>query len=149
MLPVGGGAGPGAGGPKEPVLGLLTIIEPGIPMLATGMPIIPCCPIMGTPLVMIGIPMLLAATAVEAIPITGIPMLIAAGPADDKVPNDPMAGEGSAFRDWGSVLGSSYPCNFFFIKCIAIENSFLSIFPSLFISASCHIWPKTAVGNPD
>lgn len=38
--PAGWGAGacPGAGGPKEPVLGLLTIIEPGIPMLATGMP---------------------------------------------------------------------------------------------------------------
>lgn len=32
----GAGACPGAGGPKEPVLGLLTIIEPGIPMLATG-----------------------------------------------------------------------------------------------------------------
>lgn len=38
--PAGWGAGacPSAGGPKEPVLGLLTIIEPGIPMLATGMP---------------------------------------------------------------------------------------------------------------
>ena len=68
---------------------------------------------------------------------TDLPMFIAMGPPEDIAPNDPMAGEGSAFSEGGRDLGSSYPCSFFLMRCIAIENSFLSIFPSLFMSANC------------
>ena len=53
-------------------------------------------------------------------------------PPDEK---DPTMGIGSALRLGGNAFGSSNPCNFFLMRCIAMENSFLSIFPSLFISA--------------
>lgn len=64
-------------------------------------------------------------------------MFMVVGFVVDNVLNDFMVGEGFVFRDWGSVLGSLYFCNFFFIKCIVMENFFLFIFLSLFIFVSC------------
>lgn len=45
------------------------------------------------------------------------------------------AGTGGCFMMIGSAEGSSVPWSFSFMSFIAIENSSLSIFPSLFISA--------------
>ena len=52
----------------------------------------------------------------------------------------------------GSAWGTSKPCSFFAIKCIAMENSRLSIFPSLFKSASSlRKWKNelTVIGKTD
>lgn len=45
------------------------------------------------------------------------------------------AGTGGCFMMIGSAEGSNVPWSFSFMSFIAIENSNLSIFPSLFISA--------------
>lgn len=45
------------------------------------------------------------------------------------------AGTGGCFMMIGSAKGSDLPWSFSFMSFIAMENSNLSIFPSLFISA--------------
>lgn len=49
----------------------------------------------------------------------------------------------------GNNTGSDVPWSFSFMSFIAMENSNLSIFPSLFISAKAHISAKTEAGSPD
>lgn len=49
----------------------------------------------------------------------------------------------------GSADGSDVPCSLSFMSFMAMENSNLSIFPSLFMSASAHISANTEGGSPD
>lgn len=49
----------------------------------------------------------------------------------------------------GSADGSDVPCSLSFMSFMAMENSNLSIFPSLFKSASVHISANTEAGRPD
>lgn len=49
----------------------------------------------------------------------------------------------------GSADGSDVPWSFSLMSFIAMENSNLSILPSLFISARAHISANTEAGSPD
>lgn len=58
-------------------------------------------------------------------------------------------GTGGCFMMIGSAEGSGVPWSFSFMSFIAMENSNLSILPSLFISAKDHISARTEGGSPD
>lgn len=59
------------------------------------------------------------------------------------------AATGGCFMMIGSAKGSDVPWSFSFMSFIAMENSNLSIFPSLFMSARAHISANTEAGSPD